>query len=675
MLIRDFFKVISLAILLCCMVVEGGAQRELLKFGLPVLDTALTVSAADRINTQGLQFSPSYYKSGIVFTDAKEAHPLDYKEGKVFFSLKYAPLSQDGMPLAAVPFAIDENQRNHKGPVAFSRGENRMYVSRTQQEDRSAYFEGDGARMHIYEMSRGDTFWVEPRHLSFNDSSSSSFHPTISSDGKFMIFSSDRAGGLGGFDLYGVDKIDGKWSKPYALGSKVNSRADEAFPFLYQDRYLFFSSNRKGGFGSDDFYVSVKSEKGWSEAMNIGRPFNSKASEVGIIFDENGKEGFFSSSREGTDDIYRFQSSVHLFQEELEPRNLELITVNEETGMRLSDIRIWLFSVNEQGDIQAPELFSASINESTNAPGLTLSVDRKSAAALDRPLVTTDRNGKATVELKPSERDYALIAYRKGFAEKELNVNYFTVDSTLTLRMKELLCLPLEVRAVGPDNQRIKNFEIYIRRAGESSFQPYSLPLNEEICIQHNKAYEIIGYKEGAVPDTFQVDPQNEDVKKVAALFRLLPKSEAAETEISSSNIGQMKEGVVIELKNIYYDFDKSSIRTGAERELVALAQIMREYPEMEIELAAHTDSRGKPQYNLNLSQRRAESAKDFLVDLGISSERILAKGYGASKIRNHCVVGVECSEEEHQVNRRTEIKILKAPQRLRVEYSSPEMD
>jgi outer membrane protein OmpA-like peptidoglycan-associated protein len=670
MLIRDFFKTISSAILFCCLVIEVGAQRELLKFGLPLLDTAVTVSATDRINTAGLQFSPTYYKNGIIYTDAKEAHPLDYKEGKVFFSLKYAPLSQDGMPLAAVPFAVDKDKRNHKGPVAFSREEDRMYVSRTQQEDRSAYFEGDGARMHIYEMTRGDTFWVAPKHLSFNDSSSNSFHPTISADGDFLIFSSDRAGGPGGFDLFGVDKIDGKWSEPYSLGPTVNSKANEAFPFLYKDRYLFFSSNRKNGYGSDDFYLSVKSAKGWSEAMNIGPPFNSKASEVGIIMDENGKDGFFSSSREGIDNIYRFQSSVHLFQEELSPKKLDLIAVNEETGMRLSDIRIWMFPMNERGDIQAPELFSASINESANAPGLTLSVNRKSAAALNQPLVITDRNGKATVKLRPSERDRALIAYRKGFAEKELTINYFSVDSTLTLKMKELLCLPLEVKAVGPDNQRMNRFEIYIREIGKGSFQPYALPLNEEICIQHNKEYEIIGYKEGAVPDTFQVDPQNEDVKKVSALFRLLPKGKADETGLSSSNIDQMKEGVVIELKNIYYDFDKSSIRIGAERELVALAQIMDEYPEMEIELAAHTDSRGKPQYNRDLSQRRAESAKEFLMDLGVSSERILAKGYGASKIKNHCVVGVECTEEEHQVNRRTEIKILKAPQRLRVEYS-----
>ena len=80
----------------------------------------------------------------------------------------------------------------------------------------------------------------------------------------------------------------------------------------------------------------------------------------------------------------------------------------------------------------------------------------------------------------------------------------------------------------------------------------------------------------------------------------------------------------------------------------------------MEIELGAHTDSRGAEDYNLQLSLRRAESAKEFLIQRGIAHERVKAIGYGEALPRNRCADGVDCSEEEHQHNRRTEVKILK---------------
>jgi peptidoglycan-associated lipoprotein len=121
-----------------------------------------------------------------------------------------------------------------------------------------------------------------------------------------------------------------------------------------------------------------------------------------------------------------------------------------------------------------------------------------------------------------------------------------------------------------------------------------------------------------------------------------------------------MEEGTVVRLDNIYYDYDKWEIRSDAAIELNKLVTIMEDNPSMTIELGSHTDSRGSPAYNSALSQKRAQAVVDYLTDKGVAKNRIKSKGYGESKILNKCVEGAECSEDDHQLNRRTEFKILK---------------
>lgn len=120
-----------------------------------------------------------------------------------------------------------------------------------------------------------------------------------------------------------------------------------------------------------------------------------------------------------------------------------------------------------------------------------------------------------------------------------------------------------------------------------------------------------------------------------------------------------LKAGASWVLKNILYDFDKSNIRPDAALILDNVVTIMKENPSLKIELSSHTDSRGNDKYNMSLSQRRAESAVQYLVSQGISKSRLIAKGFGESRLLNNCGNNVNCSEEAHQENRRTEIKVL----------------
>ena len=119
------------------------------------------------------------------------------------------------------------------------------------------------------------------------------------------------------------------------------------------------------------------------------------------------------------------------------------------------------------------------------------------------------------------------------------------------------------------------------------------------------------------------------------------------------------KVGQSFVFNNIYYDLDKSNIRPDAAIELDKVYVILHDNPTLKIELSSHTDSRASDEYNMALSQRRAASAVAYLVKKGISPGRMVAKGYGETRLLNKCANGVPCTEAEHQLNRRTEITVL----------------
>jgi outer membrane protein OmpA-like peptidoglycan-associated protein len=116
----------------------------------------------------------------------------------------------------------------------------------------------------------------------------------------------------------------------------------------------------------------------------------------------------------------------------------------------------------------------------------------------------------------------------------------------------------------------------------------------------------------------------------------------------------------VIELEYINYDLDKSDVRPDAAATLDKLIALMKEYPDLEIRVESHTDSRGSDEYNLLLSKKRAKAAFDYLVSKGIDPNRMLYHGYGETRLLNNCTNGVNCTEEQHEVNRRSIVKVVR---------------
>jgi len=133
------------------------------------------------------------------------------------------------------------------------------------------------------------------------------------------------------------------------------------------------------------------------------------------------------------------------------------------------------------------------------------------------------------------------------------------------------------------------------------------------------------------------------------------------ESDTISSNIvvNKFVKEKAYKLQNIYYDYDKADLREESLPVLDTLYVLLMENPSIIIELSSHTDSRGSDNYNRKLSQKRAESCVNYLKSLGVSTERLAPKGYGESRLINECDDGVECTDETHQANRRTEFKII----------------
>ena len=216
--------------------------------------------------------------------------------------------------------------------------------------------------------------------------------------------------------------------------------------------------------------------------------------------------------------------------------------------------------------------------------------------------------------------------------------------------------------------QELKNLkiEIYNNTLGKEIRVTEDDPKNTfEVNFERGNHYTILIRKKGFFAKRIEV---NVDIFGCILCFEGLGNDYAPEIEAATGGTDRgiliadipMKKIVkdeTIRLDNIYYDYDKWNIRPDARPALDKLVQILKRNPII-IELGSHTDSRGKDEYNMILSDKRAKSAVDYIVSRGIKSSRIAAKGYGETIPLNKCTDGVACTEEEYQFNRRTEFKV-----------------
>jgi outer membrane protein OmpA-like peptidoglycan-associated protein len=137
--------------------------------------------------------------------------------------------------------------------------------------------------------------------------------------------------------------------------------------------------------------------------------------------------------------------------------------------------------------------------------------------------------------------------------------------------------------------------------------------------------------------------------------------AEEIKNELPDAKVERVGEGIVVEFNNkILFGFDSYALTDASKKSLDELRAILNKYSDTNIEVQGHTDNSGSDDYNLTLSQKRAESSGQYILSKGIAPNRLTWKGYGESKLLNKCKDGVKCSEDDHAKNRRTEFKIIK---------------
>ncbi len=600
-----------------------------------------------QVNSDKDDFAAVPFQNGIVFTSNrgqyKVAKQSDNWTNEAFSDLYFAERLEDGAYANPTILTGELNGRFHDGAAAFNMGESVLYFTRNSQK---RHQKNGIVNLKIYSAThKSDNTWINDTELSFNRDDIASCHPTISSDGKRLYFASDREGGFGGMDIYVVENINGQWQMPINLGPTVNSAGNEIFPFIDANDVLYFASNGHKGMGGLDIFAVQKTEKtdelSWLERVHLGTPFNSNKDDFSFTINKSANWGFVSTNRAGDDNILEWThpEALDLFKKPKVLSNECTLNVLEDaTNMRIGDALVAI------QDLSNPDE--------------------------DPILMKTDKDGQFTYKVKPG-RTYEFVVEQEGFEPLTKKIDAYVLLEALedpkNLRIKRKSCTFLDGVVINDECDK-PLADATIRLLNKCTGEELTLTSDSDglfdACLSCDCEYEIIGTKDKFTTTTEFLKTIKKDCSKEAPMdvelhLSLLETKPSVVADLTGKE-EELTIGKVIELKNIYYDFNDFKIRSDAVVDLDKVYNLMQAYPSMEIELGSHTDARGSDKYNRKLSQQRADAAIQYLIQKGISRNRIIAKGYGEMQPTNKCVNGIDCTESEHQLNRRTEIRILK---------------
>ena len=435
-------------------------------------------------------------------------------------------------------------------------------------------------------------------------------HLAFSEDGRTMYFTRVQTLGteITSSKLMRSYKKDSGWSAAEELPT-VNGEwlsKHPAIGSLYGRSVLYFVSDMDGGMGGMDiFYSNILGDGEFSAPVNLGKNINTKGDEVGPFF----YEGTLYFSSNGLPNIGGF------------------------------DI---YYSLWDGADWSQPENMGFGFNSSFDDLYLSF---------------VTEGNRGYIVSNRPSDS-------KKRLRSKTC------CDDIFEFTIREIV-IDLLATVVKEDQSPLEGATIKLENLTDPITYPTDMKYNAlghefQFLLDSDYKYRAYITREGYYPDTIDFNTagilDNYTVKKKISL-KPLPVEEVpddTETEVVEKN-------ETFRLNNIYYDLDDDKILKDAEQDLYLLKELMDQYPTLVIELSSHTDSQGRDRYNQELSQRRAESAKKWLVKKGIDRNRIKPVGYGETQILNRCINRVKCSDDEHRFNRRTEFKMIEGPETITI--------
>jgi tetratricopeptide (TPR) repeat protein len=270
------------------------------------------------LNSKWSDFSPVYYKDGLMFTSDRresllEANTYGWTNNNyldMYFAKQEHPEDPFGTMKEATSLLINFNKPYNNASATFSPDYHIIYFTRSYNDNTEEKDNFKTHRLKIYYAKTKGKKWTGEKPFFLNSRDYSVAHPSLSTDQKTIFFSSDMPGGFGAFDIWFCTMKDGKWGDPVNAGKEINTFGKEAFPFILNDSTLYFASNGLPGYGGMDIFVSHKKDGNWQTPVNLKKPVNSSYDDFSFVLDNSNSHGFFSSNRPGglgSDDIYAFK--------------------------------------------------------------------------------------------------------------------------------------------------------------------------------------------------------------------------------------------------------------------------------------------------------------------------------------------------------------------------------
>jgi len=587
------------------------------------------VNLGDSVNSSYPEYSPlvSADESTLIFTSRRPGSTgNDKTDNDQFFEDIYVCTKRDdGTWSSPKSIGLNINTNDNEADIGLSADGQQLFVYR-----------GVNGGDIYYSTLEGET-WSNLIALNSNINTKAwETHATVSVDGNTLYFVSDRKeGGYGGRDIWRCVKLpNGQWSMPLNLGPKINTQYDEDAPFIHPDGVtLFFSSTGHKNMGGFDVFKSTRDDEGkWSEPENLKAPINTTDDDIFYVQSVDGKRGYLSSVRpngKGEKDIYMLtyeQSIVEpltllkgymTFNGTTKiPANVQIMATDMESGLVVQDVK----------PNSVTGKYIMILNPGTEGKTYTLSFDAEGYQPLNETITI------------PANSSYQEIS--KELLMKVINMEskvLGTISVTGKVANEENKLIP-GVKIIIKDNLSGKLIDTYYTSADSGS---YYFVLNRG--QNYNISFEADGY-------LFQ--SENVNVPKQPE-FSVLTKNIVLE---------KVKAGAKIVLNNIFFDSNKATLRKESNLELEKVIQLMKDYPELKIEVAGHTDSKGNDAANLKLSQMRSQAVVTALAKKGIDAKRLVAKGYGETvPVASNTLPNGKPDLKGMQMNRRVELKILEA--------------
>lgn len=540
------------------------------------------------------------------------------------------------------------NSKYHEGPSAFFKDGSKVVFTRNNFMNGKTKKSSDGiTKLKLYIGEANKDGWKNIKELPFNSDDYSTGHPALSPDEKLLFFASDMPGGFGGTDLY-VSRYDGSsWTAPVNLGKNVNTKGNEMFPFVDDKGHLYFSSDGHAGLGElDIFFSQLDGTTPKGRVINLGSPINSSKDDFGILTDGFRKAGYFSSNRKrggDDDDIYKFDRECEL----KEGCDLIIAVYDAETKMPLDNAKI----VYEDKDGTIKEKMSDA-DGSVKLEGLEQDTEFTFRATREGYNANTVSFSTKDCDNEPSRLEIPMSRPKPAVDSTTLANNNPNAQSGYSnpagnngpsSALPGNRCFLKGKVTMQGTNQPIAGVLVTLRNECDNSTQTATTDATGTYQFQVVEGCD------------YTVEGTKDNLGSKGKRIRRLSCKKGDVT----ADIQMFSTGDIVQVDNIYFEYGRYNLRPDARAGLDKLVSLMRQYPNMKVELRAHTDSRSDSDFNQTLSDNRAKSSANYLFKRGISRSRVEFKGYGETTLVNNCADGVTCTEEQHALNRRTEIKIL----------------